>query len=209
MNGSLMASVSGREQRGSLVDAEAAHAARWCDVVRFHYAAGLHLANTRQRFKQAQHLDAGNRLVVIDCVERRGQRQIARGEAGFQLGSLDTYCGGFHQGSGSLFVTQRRWRWHADNASRPPWSRLGLVMQVILFDFFGTLVEYSASRVAQGFERSWLLMVQADCRLGYDDWLVAWDTCFGALDDHAEITGLEFSMHDVAASFAQSGAVRP
>jgi len=38
----------------------------------------------------------------------------------------------------------------------------------VLFDFFGTLVEYSPSRTDQGYDRSFSLLRDAGLRLGYE-----------------------------------------
>lgn len=71
-----------------------------------------------------------------------------------------------------------------------------------MFDFFGTLVDYTASRTTQRFDRSWSILRDAGCPLGYAEWLVSWDSVFADLERAAEASGREFSMHEMASVFA-------
>jgi putative hydrolase of the HAD superfamily len=77
-----------------------------------------------------------------------------------------------------------------------------IVRMAVLFDFFGTLVDYSPSRTEQGYPRSAAVLAGLGCRLGYDEWLATWSACSERLDDESVVTGVEFSMHDAFAAFA-------
>jgi putative hydrolase of the HAD superfamily len=72
----------------------------------------------------------------------------------------------------------------------------------VLFDFFGTLVDYSPSRTEQGYPCSTAVLDGLGCRLGYDEWLATWSACSERLDAESVVTGVEFSMHDAFAAFA-------
>jgi putative hydrolase of the HAD superfamily len=72
----------------------------------------------------------------------------------------------------------------------------------VLFDFFGTLVDYSPSRTEQGYPRSTAVLDGLGCRLGDDEWLSRWSACFERLYAESVVSGVEFSMHDAFAAFA-------
>jgi putative hydrolase of the HAD superfamily len=74
-------------------------------------------------------------------------------------------------------------------------------MSAILFDFFGTLVSYSASRVDQGYPRCHEFVRAHGSGLSYRDFLTAIDACFAEFDRRSDIDDREFSMGDVAAAF--------
>lgn len=77
-------------------------------------------------------------------------------------------------------------------------------MSAILFDFFGTLVSYSSSRVDQGYPRSHALVKG---QLSYNDFRTGLDDCFAEFDARSDIDDREFSMGSVAAAFlARAGA---
>jgi len=67
-------------------------------------------------------------------------------------------------------------------------------MTVLLFDFFGTLVDYSPSRTTQGFHRSHALLPE----LTYEQFLTAVDATFAGFDRRSDLDDSEFSMHEVA-----------
>ncbi len=71
----------------------------------------------------------------------------------------------------------------------------------LLFDFFGTLVEYSASRTEQGYERTFDLLRNAGTDLDYDTFLSLWTRISSEFDDAAERSHLEFSMTELARAF--------
>lgn len=71
----------------------------------------------------------------------------------------------------------------------------------ILFDFFGTLVEYSASRTQQGYERSHRLLSQAGSDLSYQRFLDQWSAHCDEFEREAEASTIEFSMTDLAGPF--------
>ena len=69
-------------------------------------------------------------------------------------------------------------------------------MSVILFDFFGTLVEYSPSRTGQGYPRTHALMPGTP----YEEFLSAVDATFAAFDARSDADDREFAMAEVAAA---------
>jgi putative hydrolase of the HAD superfamily len=73
-------------------------------------------------------------------------------------------------------------------------------MTVLLFDFFGTLVDYSPSRTAQGFRRSHALVPH----LPYEEFLDAVDATFAAFDRRSDLDDSEFSMCEVASALLTS-----
>jgi len=75
------------------------------------------------------------------------------------------------------------------------------IIKNTLFDFFGTLVEYSASRTEQGYERSHQLLRDFGSALDYEAFLNLWSATSEELDQIANRDLSEFSMHDVTASF--------
>jgi putative hydrolase of the HAD superfamily len=77
------------------------------------------------------------------------------------------------------------------------------VIRGILFDFFGTLVEYSPSRVAQGYYATHALLLNEGVDISYAAFLEHWGAASEALDRWAGCTGLEYSMAHVALRFVE------
>ena len=71
----------------------------------------------------------------------------------------------------------------------------------ILFDFFGTLVEYSASRTEQGYLRSHALLQGWGAELGYHDFLATWTRTCAEFDRLSDEDDREYSMVDVGTAF--------
>lgn len=78
----------------------------------------------------------------------------------------------------------------------------------ILFDFFGTLVDYSPSRTEQGFAGSFALLREAGFRQDYQDFLSLWSQAFAQFDRAAKESGREFSMTELADSFLRRAIAR-
>ena len=78
---------------------------------------------------------------------------------------------------------------------------MGKVATHILFDFFGTLVEYSASRTEQGYERSFRLLQEAGADFDYEQFLSLSSEVFAEFDAAAEQSHREFSMVELASAF--------
>jgi putative hydrolase of the HAD superfamily len=74
-------------------------------------------------------------------------------------------------------------------------------MSAILFDFFGTLVSYSPSRVDQGYPCTHEFVRAHGSALSYPDFLAAVDACFASFDARSDIDDSEFSMGEVASAF--------
>ncbi len=73
----------------------------------------------------------------------------------------------------------------------------------LLFDFFGTLVDYCASRIEQGYEQSHRILTDAGCDIGYSEFLQRWDQVAGGFDADAEKSLIEYSMHQVCGAFLE------
>jgi len=80
-------------------------------------------------------------------------------------------------------------------------------MSAILFDFFGTLVSYSPSRVDQGYPRCHEFVREHGSALSYVDFLTGVDSCFAEFDRRSDIDDREFSMGEVAATFLERHAI--
>ena len=68
----------------------------------------------------------------------------------------------------------------------------------VLFDFFGTLVDYNPSRKEQGYDRSHALFRRLGGTLDYDPFLHVWDELFCGFEARSEADDSEFSMWDVS-----------
>ena len=79
----------------------------------------------------------------------------------------------------------------------------------VLFDFFGTLVDYSPSRTEQGYERSFDLLQAAGSKLDYEAFLSLWSEVSGEFDRVAERTHREFSMDDLGREFLRRAIDAP
>lgn len=71
----------------------------------------------------------------------------------------------------------------------------------LLFDFFGTLVAYSESRVEQGYPRSHALLQECGADLAYEQFLARFDETFRELEIVAQRSLDEFSMDTMCAEF--------
>jgi len=77
------------------------------------------------------------------------------------------------------------------------------VITGILFDFFGTLVEYSPSRVEQGYHATHALLLNEGVDISYAAFLENWGAVSEALDRWSRSTELEYSMEQVALQFIE------
>lgn len=71
----------------------------------------------------------------------------------------------------------------------------------LLFDFFGTLVDYSPSRTEQGYERSFAVLRAAGAELDYDGFLARWSETSERFESAAARTHREFSMLELGSAF--------
>jgi putative hydrolase of the HAD superfamily len=83
------------------------------------------------------------------------------------------------------------------------------MLRAILFDFFGTLVEYSASRIEQGYHATHAILSEQDITITYGEFLERWTAVFDTLDGWSRQTGREFSMQQVAVEFLAEVCPRP
>jgi putative hydrolase of the HAD superfamily len=70
----------------------------------------------------------------------------------------------------------------------------------VLLDFFGTLVDYSPSRRAQGYYRSHEIAVAMGATAGYPEFLDAWGRESARLDQRSAADDREYAMAEVAES---------
>jgi putative hydrolase of the HAD superfamily len=77
------------------------------------------------------------------------------------------------------------------------------VIAAILFDFFGTLIEYSPSRVEQGYHVTHALLLDEGIDISYAAFLDVWAVSFETLDEWSRCTGTEYSMEQVALQFIE------
>jgi putative hydrolase of the HAD superfamily len=71
----------------------------------------------------------------------------------------------------------------------------------VLFDFFGTLVEYSPSRTEQGYSAVHALVQGMGVDLGYEQFLDEWTAESAGFDQRSAADDSEFSMAEVATAF--------
>jgi putative hydrolase of the HAD superfamily len=71
----------------------------------------------------------------------------------------------------------------------------------ILFDFFGTLVDYSPSRTEQGYEQSHALLRTMGADVSYGGFLAAWSATSANFDRRADADDHEFSMTEAGTEF--------
>jgi putative hydrolase of the HAD superfamily len=71
----------------------------------------------------------------------------------------------------------------------------------VLFDFFGTLVDYSASRTEQGYHASHRLLTDLGADLDYERFLDEWTRVCADHDRRSDADDREYSMMDVGTAF--------
>jgi putative hydrolase of the HAD superfamily len=71
----------------------------------------------------------------------------------------------------------------------------------VLFDFFGTLVDYSASRTEQGYHGSYLIVRRMGADVTYEGFLDGWTRVCAERDRRSDADDREYSMMDVGADF--------
>jgi putative hydrolase of the HAD superfamily len=76
--------------------------------------------------------------------------------------------------------------------------------EVILFDFFGTLVTYEADRTAITYERTHALLAERGSVLTPHEFVAAWDAASRQVEAAGEVTCVEHSMHDIAPVFLRA-----
>lgn len=71
----------------------------------------------------------------------------------------------------------------------------------ILFDFFGTLVLYSESRIEQGYAHTYKLFTDNGSELNYSAFLWEWDRLFSEFEQRSAASQNEFSMTEICECF--------
>jgi putative hydrolase of the HAD superfamily len=80
---------------------------------------------------------------------------------------------------------------------------------VILFDFFGTLVDYDPSRTAQGYQQTHAQLAAIGADLGYQAFLAQWDVTAARFDAASDEDDHEFSMTELTTAFLADTLGRP
>ncbi len=79
----------------------------------------------------------------------------------------------------------------------------------VLFDFFGTLVDYAPGRLDGSYERSFSLLERAGTPLDPARLLASWNQTFARFEARAVETHREFSMDEVCAAFLRDALPGP
>ena len=82
-------------------------------------------------------------------------------------------------------------------------------MTVILFDFFGTLVEYSAAHTGPDHARSYDLLRRFGADVGYADYLAGWSQTWAGFEELADRDDHEFSAADAGTAYLATVLKRP
>ena len=83
------------------------------------------------------------------------------------------------------------------------------MIDTIIFDFFGTLVDYSHSRRVQNYTMSHRFLEANGASVSYEQYVVSWDEAFCALENESQKTLIEFSLDDVVDRFSKKNADIP
>ena len=78
----------------------------------------------------------------------------------------------------------------------------------MLFDFFGTLVDYEPNRVAHLYPRTYDQVLSLGFTGSYSDFTQTWDAASSALESTAKATLREFDMTDAASAFANRAGLQ-
>lgn len=92
---------------------------------------------------------------------------------------------------------------HQHLANPPLLRQTSPVADVILFDFFGTLVRYQADRTALAYPRSHDLLTDWGWRQGHDGFIALWDEASLEVESTTSSTYAEPTMLDFAIAFGQ------
>ena len=69
--------------------------------------------------------------------------------------------------------------------------------ECLIFDLFGTLVEYEAGRTLQDFSRSYKKATELGCAIGYADYVQVWDSAFLKMEHATAPDNSEFHLREV------------
>jgi putative hydrolase of the HAD superfamily len=75
------------------------------------------------------------------------------------------------------------------------------MIDTIIFDFFGTLVDYSHSRRVQNYSTSHSFLEANGASIAYEQYVLSWDEAFCTLENESQKTLIEFSLDDVVDRF--------
>ena len=69
--------------------------------------------------------------------------------------------------------------------------------ECLIFDLFGTLVDYEAGRTSQDFSRSFKKAAKLGCAIGYEDYIQVWDSAFLKMKQASAPDSSEFHLSEV------------
>ena len=69
--------------------------------------------------------------------------------------------------------------------------------ECLIFDLFGTLVEYEVGRTSQDFSRSYKKATELGCAIGYVDYIKVWDRAFLKMEQATAPDNSEFHLSEV------------
>lgn len=69
--------------------------------------------------------------------------------------------------------------------------------ECLIFDLFGTLVEYEVGRTSQDFSRSYKKATELGCVIGYVDYIKVWDSAFLKMEQATAPDNSEFHLSEV------------
>lgn len=81
------------------------------------------------------------------------------------------------------------------------------MIEIVLFDVFGTLIEYQPDRRELGAPATHDVARGCGVDMSYDEFVAAWDAASRSLEEHTAASCEEFSMIDAARAFAAAAGV--
>lgn len=84
---------------------------------------------------------------------------------------------------------------------------MNAAVDVVLFDFFGTLVDYEPDRTRLTYPRTYDLVHGWGAVITHEDFLTRWDAASAGLEAKTIDSCREFAMPDAAAAFASSSGL--
>lgn len=77
------------------------------------------------------------------------------------------------------------------------------MVRAVLFDLFGTLVEYQLDRTRLSYPATYDLLRRSGFKLAHDDFVELWDRGSRQLEERTSANRVEFSMRDACAAFCE------
>lgn len=81
-----------------------------------------------------------------------------------------------------------------------------MTTEVVLFDFFGTLVDYEPDVTRLAYPATHRQLAEWGSQLSHDEFVIHWGLSSASLEERSAVTHAEYSMIDAAAAFAERSA---